>query len=140
MSEPIETATEEVFISALAAVAAASNLQLVRQIDDGQLGPQRLVVACRDLGEDKAVAYGGTYARHLQLEVHLHTNKGDVTADQTEQTGAAVFLALKTPAPDPSATAPFAVLVIFEVAQSELTFDRLNWVKVYTVLLTGKLL
>ena len=140
MSNAIETACERVFKSALDSIAKTRGLQIVRQIEGVELAPERIVVTAKDLGEDRSVKINGTWARKVDVEIRMRGNAGDRPAKWFEDTAAEAEEALNPPICSPASLAVFVVLVIQEVAQSDLSFDKANWSKHFTLSLTAKLL
>lgn len=139
MATLIETALEKVFQSGLVSVAQKRGLQCETQLSGAELSPQRLIVSAKDLGEEKAIRIDGIYGRKMEVAIHLSGNFGDRAAGWYEETAAAVAEALQNPQCSPESLAAFVILVIQEIAESDLSFDKANWEKRFAIALTAKL-
>jgi len=137
MSSGLEAKIDDVIVQLLTPVATTACLQLVKRIGDDTLEPNRLAVATQDHGEDRSVKYAGLWGRKMRTTITFKANSGDKTAEWMEAVGSQVFSAIQTPTVNISWRTIFRMLVIHEVAESELSFDKRNWVKTYVLTLTA---
>jgi hypothetical protein len=136
----IEQAAVQVWCDFLAPIAAAFELQLVPFISSTELKPKRLVVHCKDDGEDNSMqGPDGRYFRKLTVNIALHSSQDDISADQLNGITAEIEQALYGPYPPSESLSLFDGLEIYDIGGQDMKFDKSNWTKLFTVNLGGHL-
>jgi len=138
MSTALESAVEAFYVELLALIAQANALQNIPQISDDDSQASRLVSHAKDQGEDKGIKVSGSYGRSILATITLKINAANKSGADMASIDADVKATLNGGARDGmNSLAPFKCFRIWEVAESDLIFDKQNWEKHYTILITA---
>jgi len=136
---PIELAAEQVIIEMLKRSLPDDILVLPAIGDRDITGKTRILVKAEDMGHELSVKVAGVYARKIRVTATLRTMIDDHDADWMETESVTVTNALDHPISPLASIAPFKWFSIIERSTSNLSFDKRQWMKSFTLDITALL-